>query len=84
MNGSQKEFLQVTLTFTPSGDIESVCLLADSDREEALLREALKPALKAYARRKRIRQALVWTSSYGALPRKITQRFFDLLRAIMA
>jgi len=66
MNGPQKALLKVVLSFTPSGNLEEVSLLAGNDREETFLREAIKPALKAYCR--------------GLTPKETAQWIFDLLR----
>lgn len=79
MTGTGRK-LRATLTFTPAGDLEGVFFMAGNDHEEAILRQAVAPALKAIERRRQIKRALVWCFNHGLLPQKVTQGIFDFFR----
>ncbi len=72
--------LTATLTFTPAGDLEDVFLAAGSDREEAILRKAIGPALAVLRWRRQMKRALLWTFNHRLLPQRVTQRLYDLFQ----
>lgn len=77
MTGIEQRRLRATLTFTPAGDLEGVLFMAGNDWEEAILRQAISPALKAIGRRQRSKRTLLWTFNHGFLSERMTQRLFD-------
>jgi hypothetical protein len=77
MNERQRR-LHVTLTFTPAGDFDEALVIAMNDREEAILKKAIRPALAVLQWRRQIKRSLVWCFNHRILPKRITQGLFDL------
>jgi len=80
MNRTGQDRLSVILTFTPDGSLELVFFLAGSDQEEAILRTAVAPALKAIERKTTFKGMLLWAFNHGLLTHSFTQRIYDFFR----